>query len=253
MANLYTVGSSGPEVTKIQNALNAKLFPTPKLVTDGIFGSLTLAAVKAFQKQAGIDIDGIVGPITRAALGIPEPKSTYTHRIRLNFRSIAITDVSFESILSHTKAVYAQYSIRVDFANGQSLALSAAQANSLKQIDGQCKWEVTGGEYSELLNLGGPIPASDIGVYFVDKFSESINGCGGHLKDKPACIVAKAGTKYCTAHEVCHVLLGSTFSPVHITDTNNLMHPVDIQRSKVPVLTEAQVARVKASSMCVAI
>jgi peptidoglycan hydrolase-like protein with peptidoglycan-binding domain len=36
---------------------------------DGIFGSKTELAVKAFQKNRGLRTDGLVGPNTRSALG----------------------------------------------------------------------------------------------------------------------------------------------------------------------------------------
>ena len=39
-----------------------------KLAVDGIFGSLTKAAVLRFQKNKKLVQDGIVGPKTRAAL-----------------------------------------------------------------------------------------------------------------------------------------------------------------------------------------
>jgi hypothetical protein len=246
-----SLGSRGPEVVTLQRELNKQLFPRPNLAEDGIFGPKTQAAVKAFQKQAGLKQDGIVGPNTRAALGMPNPGSPFTHRVRLHFRSLALTDVPFETILSHTQAVYAQFGIKVEFGSGQSLALTPDQAKKLEQIDGKCTWNITGGEFAELQQLGTPVPSNEIAVFFVDRFSASINGCGGHMTNRPACIVAKAGTQFCTAHEVCHVLLTSSFAPVHITDPTNLMHPVDISRSKTPGLTPAQVTQIKASPICV--
>jgi hypothetical protein len=38
---------------------------------DGQFGPVTLRALKAFQSRHGLVVDGIVGPATRAALGLP--------------------------------------------------------------------------------------------------------------------------------------------------------------------------------------
>ncbi len=52
-------GSKGAEVKTIQRLLNAMGHSCGKV--DGIFGSGTLAAVKAFQKAKGLDVDGIVG------------------------------------------------------------------------------------------------------------------------------------------------------------------------------------------------
>jgi peptidoglycan hydrolase-like protein with peptidoglycan-binding domain len=43
---------------------------------DGVFGSATEQAIKQFQAQHGLLIDGIVGPITRAALGLGPPLAT---------------------------------------------------------------------------------------------------------------------------------------------------------------------------------
>jgi len=56
-------GSTGSYVKILQEKLNSAGY-TPKLEVDGIFGPLTLAAVKWFQAKMQIDVDGIVGPIT---------------------------------------------------------------------------------------------------------------------------------------------------------------------------------------------
>lgn len=62
------VGSSGPNVVVIQTSLNriAQNYPAiPKIPSvDGIFGSRTEAAVRAFQEIFGLTPDGIVGPAT---------------------------------------------------------------------------------------------------------------------------------------------------------------------------------------------
>src|SRR3954454_2103103 len=56
------------EVVGLQNALNLALQPAEPLVLDGIFGPLTDASVREFQKCQGIKTDGIDGPRTFEAL-----------------------------------------------------------------------------------------------------------------------------------------------------------------------------------------
>lgn len=64
---LLQQGSSGDEVLRVQQALNnvSQQYPSiPIIVEDGIYGSATTAAVRAFQRQFGLNADGIVGPQT---------------------------------------------------------------------------------------------------------------------------------------------------------------------------------------------
>lgn len=61
----YTVlsaGSRGEAVVALQNALGLK--------ADGHFGPATQAAVRSFQMQKGLTVDGIVGAATWKALGV---------------------------------------------------------------------------------------------------------------------------------------------------------------------------------------
>lgn len=74
---LSKLGSRGKEVTAIQNALKERgLFDGD---ATGYYGTKTQTAVKRFQKQKGLTVDGIAGPQTLSALGISSgsvPSST---------------------------------------------------------------------------------------------------------------------------------------------------------------------------------
>ena len=68
---LQRVGSTGVNVQIIQAYLNVigRLYSNiPPLVEDGNFGPRTEASVMAFQRQFGLNPDGVVGPITWAAI-----------------------------------------------------------------------------------------------------------------------------------------------------------------------------------------
>jgi peptidoglycan hydrolase-like protein with peptidoglycan-binding domain len=69
-------GSQGPAVKTLQAQLKKLGFePGP---IDGIFGSDTDSAVRAFQRARGIQVDGIVGPQTWATLYVPVTPSRPT-------------------------------------------------------------------------------------------------------------------------------------------------------------------------------
>jgi putative chitinase len=63
---VLAVGSSGPQVVRLQEKLQALGFNPGKI--DGIFGLGTEASVLAFQKSKGLLADGIAGPHTLRAL-----------------------------------------------------------------------------------------------------------------------------------------------------------------------------------------
>lgn len=65
---LSKLGSQGKEVTAIQNALKERgLFSGE---ATGYYGTKTQTAVRRFQQQKGLKVDGIAGPQTLNALGI---------------------------------------------------------------------------------------------------------------------------------------------------------------------------------------
>jgi peptidoglycan hydrolase-like protein with peptidoglycan-binding domain len=66
-------GATGSAVRRLERALRRT--PNLGLTVDGIFGAQVETAVKQFQQGAGLVVDGIVGPLTWAALpdGGPMP------------------------------------------------------------------------------------------------------------------------------------------------------------------------------------
>lgn len=73
-AAVYRQGSSGQTVRTIQQKLKNWGYYDGSV--DGIFGSQTTAAVKYFQRKNGLTVDGIVGPATLKALGMPSSSSS---------------------------------------------------------------------------------------------------------------------------------------------------------------------------------
>lgn len=61
-------GSRGDDVADLQARLNSAGVADPPLAVDRIFGPLTQAAVREYQGSHDLDPDGIVGPLTWAAL-----------------------------------------------------------------------------------------------------------------------------------------------------------------------------------------
>ena len=81
MATILKNGSRGPEVKALQEALNAKLKPIPKLVPDGQFGTLTHNAVLAFQRKNWLVEDGQAGPATQSCLYDTEAFAPILHKV----------------------------------------------------------------------------------------------------------------------------------------------------------------------------
>jgi hypothetical protein len=252
-------GSTGTPVHLVQMALLDLGFSlpvstgNPNFSPDGIFGEETKDAIKKFQKDSGtLTDDGIVGQKTLRELdGL---FLGFDRSVKLHFRSLALTNVPFERSMRNAEIVYAQYGIKVEFASGESIALTPDQRDKFDQIDQECNWDLDDGEFTELKNLGTPAPLNDVLVFYVHTFADKNTlGCGGHTKARPACTVTANAKAWDTAHEVGHVLLTSGFAPVHIQDRRNLMHPISRSLSSTPVLTDRQVAQMRKSPQCRAI
>jgi len=74
IAALSGYGSSGQEVRNIQTRLANWGYYKGEI--DGIYGYMTYSAVRDFQAKNGLTVDGIAGPETLAALGLPTGQTT---------------------------------------------------------------------------------------------------------------------------------------------------------------------------------
>ncbi len=74
-ADLLRKGSTGPDVARLQEFLNAR-GASPAISVDGDFGENTERAVRAFQRSQRLAEDGVVGPGTRAALSTTSTNGT---------------------------------------------------------------------------------------------------------------------------------------------------------------------------------
>jgi len=93
---LYTIGSQGDEVKKIQEKLKADGYYRGPL--DGIYGGGTDAAVMSFQQTKGLVVDGKVGPVSWKALFNEDIAEPTIISKPLTYRSLALTG-SFETNL----------------------------------------------------------------------------------------------------------------------------------------------------------
>jgi len=70
----YRRGSTGSAVSQIQTKLRDWGYYSGAV--DGIYGSRTEAAVRKFQQKNGLTVDGLAGPATLKALGMPTGSDT---------------------------------------------------------------------------------------------------------------------------------------------------------------------------------
>lgn len=75
VSGLSKIGSRSDEVTAVQQALKEKGYYD--YTVDGIFGTRTQSAVKSFQRDNGLEADGIAGEKTLKALGVTSGSNSY--------------------------------------------------------------------------------------------------------------------------------------------------------------------------------
>lgn len=256
------------DIRTVQKRLNELMgISRTHLKEDGLIGPKTMGMIADFQKSvlklnwpdSRIDPHGKTiaamnnansATIWRAAPPY-KPGAGKTKSVHLHFRSISLTDVSFQAQFKGAVDVYAQYDIGIKFMSGRSEWLSDEERKKFKRVDTSCV--ATADEWSALQNLLNDVPGFDILVVFVGQLwdaaekpgDEMFLGCGAYRPGSPACAVAANASKYDMAHEVGHVLgLG------HESTSGNLMHPTQAVYPKLPVLTQKQLETITKSQLC---
>lgn len=86
------VGSRGADVSELQTILAENPSVYPQGLVTGYFGSLTRAAVIRFQTNHGLARDGIVGPITIAALQGGSGGGTVSGQMAPRFTALSVSN-----------------------------------------------------------------------------------------------------------------------------------------------------------------
>ena len=87
-------GSSGPEVTSLQQLLKARGFYADN--ADGYFGLTTEVAVTNFQGSVGLQADGIVGPATLQRLAKPQAATPGTRDVQAALKQLGFYPLSVD-------------------------------------------------------------------------------------------------------------------------------------------------------------
>ena len=137
-------GDKGPEVEQLQKNLIKLGYSCGSWGADGDFGNDTKKAVIKFQKEHGLDADGLVGPLTQAAIKTalekltPAPKPTSSpneiYRIRLSWNNPASQIGAYrilENAINTCKATNGNYKV---FNSKGEIVYSASETSAPSEI-----------------------------------------------------------------------------------------------------------------------
>jgi hypothetical protein len=151
--------------------------------------------------------------------------------------------------IRNAQKLYGRNGIYFDVISQQSIQLNAADFGRLSVVNGQCQWNQESPEQADLfsrLNSFDMLGITAVFVKGIQTLTGALNGCAGHANWRAGVMVGSACTPWTLAHEVGHVLLGSSYSPVHTTSPSNIMYEKSSQFTQTsnPSLDLPQVAQV---------
>lgn len=147
--------------------------------------------------------------------------------VRIHVRQVANSQSSVFEQVRNAQRVYGKVGIYFDVGTMESIALDAAAYSRLAVVTTECNWDEDSPEQAELFERVGasPLQQGILAVFVRDirKPDRFTNGCAGHSPHRAAVVVSAFASPWTLAHEVGHVLLGSSFLPVHTTSRDNVM------------------------------
>jgi peptidoglycan hydrolase-like protein with peptidoglycan-binding domain len=122
-----SAGATGPAVEWAQYLLVRRTLSYTQI--DGVFGAVTTEAVEEFQRDAVLTVDGIVGPVTWAALG-----GDGTRPPRLAPGSLGPVVGKLQAVLNKGRGAFAPASDPVLAVDGRYGALTTAAVRSMQKL-----------------------------------------------------------------------------------------------------------------------
>lgn len=157
MANLK-VGSSGSDVEKLQQALIKAGYDVGKTGADGVYGSKTAAAVKQYQKDNGLAVDGIAGNNTMGSL-YSTPGLTSLAKGGVLGAQIAAGNTKANSVTAANQGLKAMATGAV---TGAKTAAGANNAKAVTAANQGLKSLAQGSVASAQIAAGAPVTANNV-------------------------------------------------------------------------------------------
>ena len=144
-------GATGADVKKLQQALKNRGYYSGKI--DSTFGSGVYAAVKAFQKQYGLKVDGVAGPATQILLyGSTESSVNTSTSLKKGSSGTAVRNLQYVLY----ELGYYDGKINGEYDNATADAVRAFQINNdITPVDG-----VAGSKTLRIVYSGNAVGAS---------------------------------------------------------------------------------------------